>query len=123
VSLHTPLTEETRHLISRAQLGLMKPTAVLINTARGPVVDEVALIDALETGTIAAAGLDVYEREPKVPDRLIVLENVVCLPHLGSATVATRERMARMAAEDLLAVLRGQPPKHPVRQSWHSEEL
>lgn len=114
VSLHTPLTDSTRHLISKARLELMKPTAVLINTARGPVVDEAALIYALEHGTIAAAGLDVYEYEPNIPPELIALDNVVCLPHLGSATGPTRSRMAEMAAADLLAVLTGRPPQHPV---------
>lgn len=115
VTLHTPLTDSTRHLITTAQLRRMKPTAVLINTARGPVVDERALIAALKDGTIAAAGLDVYEHEPAIPAELAALDNVVCLPHLGSATEATRSRMAQMAASDLLAVLSGRQPEHPVQ--------
>ena len=114
VSLHTPLTDQTRHLIGADQLRKMKPTAVLINTARGLVVDEEALIDALRTGSIAAAGLDVYEYEPRISAGLVDLDNVVCLPHLGSATLATRARMAEMVAGDLLAVLRGESPLHPV---------
>jgi glyoxylate reductase len=114
VSLHTPLTEQTHHLIGAAELRKMKRTAVLINTARGPVVDEGALIEALRTGLIAGAGLDVYEQEPKIPAELAALDNVVCLPHLGSATHSTRARMAEMAASDLLAVLRGEPPQNPV---------
>jgi glyoxylate reductase len=114
VSLHTPLTDSTRHLISKARLELMKPTTVLINTARGPVVDEGALIAALKNGTIAAAGLDVYEHEPDISPELTALDNVVCLPHLGSATGPTRSRMAEMAASDLLAVLTGRRPEHPV---------
>ncbi|HUU84309.1 MAG TPA: D-glycerate dehydrogenase [Phycisphaerae bacterium] len=114
VSLHTPLTDDTRHLISKTELQQMKPTAVLINTSRGPVVDEQALVAALKNGTIAAAGLDVYEREPAIPPELAQLDNVVCLPHLGSATGPTRSRMAKMAASDLLAVLSGRKPDHPV---------
>ena len=114
VSLHTPLTEETRHLISSAELQAMKPSAVLINTSRGPVVDEAALVTALKDGVIAAAGLDVYENEPKVTAELLALDNVVCLPHLGSATRSTRSRMAEMAAGDLLAVLSGREPAHRV---------
>ncbi len=114
VSLHTPLTPQTRHLIGAAELQRMKPTAVLINTARGPIVDEAALIEALRQGRIAAAGLDVYEHEPAVPTELAALDNVVCLPHLGSATRATRDQMAEMVASDLLAVLGGEDPRHPV---------
>jgi glyoxylate reductase len=114
VTLHTPLTESTRHLISAAGLDLMKPTAVLINTARGPVVDQGALIDALRTGSIAAAGLDVYEQEPIIPDELMAMDNVVCLPHLGSATRHTRLRMGQMVVENLLAVLSGREPPNPV---------
>jgi glyoxylate reductase len=114
ISLHTPLTEQTHHLIGAAELGRMRRTAVLINTARGPVVDEAALIEALRAGRIAAAGLDVYEHEPEIPAELAALDNVVCLPHLGSATQSTRARMARMAAGDLLAVLRGESPQNRV---------
>jgi glyoxylate reductase len=110
VSLHCPLTPETRHLIDAATLGRMKPTAVLINTTRGPVVDEAALVEALRDGTIAGAGLDVYEHEPIVHPGLLGLENVVLLPHLGSATVETRTAMAVLAAKNVLAVLRGEAP-------------
>jgi glyoxylate reductase len=114
VSIHTPLTEETQHLIGKRELDLMKPTAVLVNTSRGPVVDESALAEALESGRIFAAGLDVYEEEPKVHPKLLELENVVLAPHIGSASMETRDRMARLAAENLAAVLRGEQPKTPV---------
>src|SRR5918997_975563 len=114
VSVHTPLTEETRHLIGGRELDLMKPTAVLVNTSRGPVVDEVSLADALESRRIFAAGLDVYEEEPKVHPKLLELENVVLAPHIGSASMETRDRMATLAAENLRAVLRGEQPKTPV---------
>lgn len=110
VSLHVPLTPETRHLIGRRELELMKPTAFLINTARGPVVDEAALVEALRRGQIGGAGLDVYEREPELSPGLTDLDNVVLLPHLGSATIETRTRMGLMAAENLLAGLRGERP-------------
>jgi len=92
----------------------MKPTAVLINTARGPVIDEPALVQALRAGTIAAAGLDVYEHEPRLSPGLAELPNVVLLPHLGSATVATRRQMSAMVADNVLAVLSGQEPPNPV---------
>jgi lactate dehydrogenase-like 2-hydroxyacid dehydrogenase len=105
VSLHCPLTDETRHMIDAAALARMKPTAVLVNTARGAIVDERALVDALRSGVIAGAGLDVYEREPAVPDELLELENVVLSPHLGSATRATREAMGMLAVSALRAVL------------------
>jgi glyoxylate reductase len=114
VSVHTPLTDETHHLIGPKELGRMKPTAVLVNTSRGPVVDEAALADALAAGRIFAAGLDVYEEEPKVHRKLLELENVVLAPHIGSASVETRDRMAALAAENLAAVLRGEDPKTPV---------
>ena len=114
VSIHTPLTDETRHLIGERELGLMRETAVLVNTSRGPVVDEATLADALEDGRIFAAGLDVYEEEPKVQPTLLELENVVLAPHIGSATIETRDRMATLAAENLAAVLRGEEPKNPV---------
>ncbi|HBD10459.1 MAG TPA: D-glycerate dehydrogenase, partial [Syntrophobacteraceae bacterium] len=110
VSLHVPLTPRTRHLIGSRELQSMKPSACLINTARGAVVDEKALVKALREGVIHAAGLDVYENEPALSPGLVELENVVLLPHVGSATVETRTRMARMAAENLLAGLKGEPP-------------
>lgn len=114
ISLHVPLTEETRHLIDEKAIRAMKRTAILINTARGAVVDQTALIEALQEGRIAAAGLDVYQNEPHVPKELIELENVVLLPHIGSATVSTRSRMARIAADNVIAILGGDPPKTPV---------
>ncbi|MFL5872167.1 MAG: 2-hydroxyacid dehydrogenase [Solirubrobacterales bacterium] len=114
VSLHCPLTPETRHLIGAAELGAMKPTAVLVNAARGPIVDEAALAEALAEDRIAAAGLDVYEREPEVEPRLLGLDNVVLTPHLGSATVETRTAMAELAARNAISVLAGQGPLTPV---------
>ena len=114
VSIHTPLTGETHHLIDARRLGLMKPAAYLINTARGPVVDEDALARALAAGKIAGAGFDVYEEEPKLHPKLADLANTVLLPHIGSATTATRARMARIAVDNLTAVLQGQKPAHPV---------
>ena len=114
VSIHTPLTDETSHLIGADELAKMKPEAVLVNTSRGPVVDEAALADALAEGRIFAAGLDVYEEEPTVHPKLLELENVVLAPHIGSASVETRDRMAVLAAENLVAVLRGEQPENPV---------
>ena len=110
VCLHVSLSEETRHLIGQAELALMKPTAYLINVARGPVVDEKALLAALRSGTIAGAGLDVYEHEPALTPGLVELENVVLLPHVGSATLETRFKMASLAAENLVAGLEGAVP-------------
>lgn len=114
VTLHVPLTDETRHLIDARRLALMKPDAVLVNTSRGPVVDEEALAVALEEGAIFAAGLDVYEREPEVHPRLLVAPRTVLLPHIGSASLATRTRMAQVAAENVVAVLAGGHPENPV---------
>ncbi|HEX5592073.1 MAG TPA: D-glycerate dehydrogenase [Solirubrobacterales bacterium] len=114
VSLHCPLTPETHHLIGAAELASMKRSAVLINAARGPVVDERALAAALAAGEIAAAGLDVYEHEPRVEPALLELENVVLSPHLGSATVETRTAMAELAARNAISVLRGEGPLTPV---------
>lgn len=114
VSLHCPLTPQTRHLIGAAELAAMKPTAILVNTARGPIVDEQALVDALADGTIAGAGLDVYEHEPRPHPRLRELDNVVLLPHVGSAGVATRNAMGRLAVDNVRAVLDGRPPLTPV---------
>ena len=114
VSLHCPATPETRHLIDARALAAMRPGAFLVNTARGDVVDEGALIHALDAGTIAGAGLDVYEREPAVPGALSRLENVVLLPHLGSATEETRVAMALRALDNLRAALAGREPRDRV---------
>ncbi|HUG89032.1 MAG TPA: D-glycerate dehydrogenase [Actinomycetota bacterium] len=114
VSIHLSLSEETRHRFGARELGLMKETAVLVNTSRGPIVDEAALADALANGEIAAAGLDVYEHEPEVHPGLFELENVVLAPHLGSATVETRAAMGMLAARNLVAVLLGERPPTPV---------
>jgi len=114
VSLHCPGGAETHHLIDARRLRLMKPTAVLVNTARGTVVDEGALADALASGRIATAGLDVYEREPVVHPGLLALENVVLLPHLGSATLETRTAMGMRVAENLEAFFDGKPLRDPV---------
>ncbi len=110
VSIHCPYTPATHHLLGEKEFRRMKPGAILINTARGPVVDEKALVAALKEGVIGAAGLDVYEEEPRLAPGLADLPNTVLLPHLGSATVGTREAMARLAAENLIAVLKGQEP-------------
>src|SRR5688572_22562910 len=121
VSIHTPLTSETRHLISREELAMMKPTAILINTARGPVVDESALYGALRHRRIAAAGLDVFEDEPLTMDSpLLTLDNVVVLPHIGSASIATRTRMAVLAGENLRAGLLGERLPNVVNPEVYS---
>ncbi len=114
VSLHCPLSPETRHLVGIRELGIMKKGAILVNTARGPVVDEAALVQALRSGVIAGAGLDVYEDEPRLASGLAGLENAVLAPHLGSATVETRDRMALMVAENILARLKGERPPNLV---------
>jgi glyoxylate reductase len=114
VSLHCPATPETRHLMDARRLALMKPTAFLINTARGDVVDERALVAALEAGTIAGAALDVYEREPAVSAELLTMENVVLLPHLGSATRETRVAMGVRTIENLQAFFSGAAPRDRV---------
>jgi glyoxylate reductase len=114
VSVHTPLSEETRHLIGSRELSLMGESAVLVNTSRGPVVDEAALAEALAEGRIFAAGLDVYEEEPKVHPNLLELENVVLAPHIGSASIETRERMAAMAAENIVVALSGGDPLNAI---------
>ena len=114
LSVHTPLTEETTHLVGAGELGRMKPEAVLVNTSRGPVVDEAALAEALAERRIFSAGLDVYENEPEVHPKLLELENVVLAPHIGSASIETRDKMAATAGEELRAVLRGERPKNLV---------
>jgi glyoxylate reductase len=114
VSLHCPLTTETRHLIDAASFERMKRSAYLINTSRGPVVDEAALARALEDHAIAGAALDVYEDEPRVHPELVALDNVLLVPHLASATVETRTAMADLAVSNVLAVLGGEPPLTPV---------
>lgn len=114
VSLHVPLLAATTHLIGERELRQMRRSAYLINAARGPVVDEAALLHALQQGWIAGAALDVFEREPYVPPALLAMDNVVLLPHLGSASVPTRTRMSVMAAENVLAVLRGERPPNVV---------
>jgi glyoxylate reductase len=116
VSLHLPLDDQTRRLVDSRRLALMKPTAVLVNTSRGPIVDEEALAVALEEGRIFAAGLDVFEHEPEVNPRLLAAPRTVLTPHIGSASTATRTRMARMAAESVQAVLAGQVPRNLVAQ-------
>lgn len=115
VSIHVPFTEDTRHLIDARRIGLMKPTSVLVNTARGPIVDEAALAEALHAGEIFAAGLDVYEHEPAVHPRLLSAPRTVLLPHVGSASVATRTAMGRLAAQSVVDVLSGRVP--PTRVS------
>jgi glyoxylate reductase len=114
VSLHVPLTESTRHLIGAAELAIMKPTAVLVNTARGPVIDENALVDALEAGRLYAAGLDVFDGEPAVNPRLLTAPRTTLLPHVGSATIGTRTRMARLACQGVADVLAGRTPPNAV---------
>jgi glyoxylate reductase len=114
VSLHCPLNDQTRHMIDSAMLMRMKSSAVLINTARGPIVDEVALVEALRQRRIAAAGIDVYENEPSLAPGLAALDNVILLPHIGSATWQTRDEMGRMCARAVIAVLTGQEPQHRV---------
>ena len=115
VSLHCPLTPATHHLIGADELRAMKPTAHLVNTARGPVVDEAALVAALEAGEIAGAGLDVFEDEPRVHPGLLGRDDVVLLPHIGSATVETRTAMADLAVDERARRARGEDPVTPVR--------
>jgi glyoxylate reductase len=114
LSLHAPLTPETRHAIDADALRRMRPGSFLVNTARGALVDEAALVDALRDGPLAGAGLDVYEREPAIHPGLLDLPNVTLLPHVGSATRETRTRMAMLAARNVHAVLTGSPPLNPV---------
>lgn len=117
VTLHVPLTPATKHLIGRKELNLMKEDAILINTSRGPVIDETALIDALREKKIAAAGLDVYEHEPNLPHELTTLGNVVLTPHTASATKECRDEMARIAAENIIDVFGGKTPLGLVKVS------
>lgn len=114
VSLHTPLTEETHHLLGAAELSLMKPEAILVNTSRGPVVDEGALVTALREGQLGGVGLDVFEREPEVHPGLLKEPRAVLAPHAASATVETRTLMAEMAAQGIVDVLQGRTPQHVV---------
>lgn len=114
ISLHVPLTDQTRHLIGQREFETMKDTAVLINTARGPIVDEKALVNALREGLIWGAGLDVYEREPEFEKGLKGLDNVILATHVGSATIEARTSMAMMAAENVVSVLSGGKPLNPV---------
>jgi glyoxylate reductase len=114
LSIHAPLGEQTRHAFATSEFRHMKSSALLLNTSRGPLVDEAALVTALERGEIAGAGLDVYEREPEVHPGLVDRDDVVLLPHLGSATRHTRRRMAEIALDNAVAVLRGQSPTTPV---------
>ncbi len=114
ISLHVPLNDETRHLFHAETFSKMKPGSLLLNTSRGPVIDEVALTRALETGPIAGAGLDVYENEPAITPALLDDDRVVLMPHAGSATVETRREMARMVVEDVRRVLSGEKPVRPV---------
>ncbi len=114
ISIHTPLNHQTHRLIDAAALAKMKRGAFLINTARGPIIDEAALCDALESGHLGGAGLDVYEFEPDVSPRLLKMPNVVLAPHIGSATFETRSAMARIAATDVYRFLKGQKPLHVV---------
>lgn len=115
VSLHTPLTEATRHIINRQAIARMKAGAYIVNTSRGPLIDEDALCDALESGHLRGAALDVYENEPVVSPRLIAMKNVVVVPHIGSATDEARNAMARSAATDVFRFLKGQQVLHSVR--------
>jgi glyoxylate reductase len=123
LSLHVPLTPETRHAIGATELALMKPTAFVINVARGPILDEEALVQALQAGRLAGAGLDVFENEPKVHPALLSLDNVTMMPHVGSATAETRLRMAMLASENLLAALRGERPKNLVNPVAFSPQI
>ena len=114
VSLHVPLNPETHHLIDAAAINRMKPTAYVVNTSRGPVIDEVALTEALVSGRLASAALDVFEREPALDRRLLELDNVILTPHVGSGTTEARTAMAELAVKNVLAVLAGSRPLTPV---------
>lgn len=121
VSVHVPLTPKTTHLISSRELDMMKSTAYLINTARGPIVDEKALVSALRNGIIAGAGLDVFEREPELEPGLVDLDNAVIVPHVGSGTVATRIKMGNMAATNLIAMVQDEDPPNCVNPAWKQQ--
>jgi glyoxylate reductase len=114
VSLNVPLTEQTKHLLGENELALMKPTAFLINTSRGPVIDEKALVEILRAGKIGGAGLDVYENEPSLTPGLTGLGNVILLPHVGSATLETRLKMGMLAVKNLIAGMEGRMPPNIV---------
>ena len=114
LSIHVPLSAKTRHLIGAKELRMMKPGAILINTARGPIVDEAALAKALKSGHLASAGLDVFEREPEIHPELLKLENVVLLPHIGSATDAARRKMLETALRNCIAALKGEVPPNAL---------
>lgn len=116
ISIHTPLNDKTHHLIGEKELSLMKETAILVNTSRGPVIDEEKLASASKNNSIAGAGIDVYENEPEVSKKLIGLKNVVITPHIGSASYETRSKMAEMAAQSIIDVLEGRTPKNVVNR-------
>ena len=122
VSVHVPLTGTTRHLVSTAQFATMKPTAVLVNTSRGPVVDEAALAEALKGHQIFAAGIDVYENEPDVHPELLKLDNVILAPHIASASVRTRSQMSEMAARNLITGVRGGRPPNIVNPEVFNQQ-
>jgi glyoxylate reductase len=109
-----PLTADTKNVLSRERIARLKPTAIVVNTARGGVLDDAALAEALAAGRLGGAGLDVFPDEPRVPEAYLRLENVVLTPHLGSGTRETRAAMARLVLEDVARVARGEPPRHPV---------
>jgi len=119
ISVHVPLVPETHHLISKNEFKLMKKTSILINTSRGPVVDERALVEALKQGEIWGAGLDVYENEPLLEPGLKDIDNVVLLPHIGSATEETRTQMGLMAVKNILAALNGELPPNCLNPQIH----
>ncbi len=115
ITMHTALTEETKHLINAEKLGMMKPTAYLVNTSRGPIVDEAALVEVLKEKKIAGAALDVFEKEPELMPGLVDLDNVILTPHTASGTEGTRNKMSQMAASNVIAVLAGETPPNPVK--------
>ena len=115
VTIHVPLLDSTKHLINKERLAMMKPSAYLINTSRGPVVDEAALVDALKNGVIRGAAIDVFENEPKMAEGLAALPNVIITPHIAPATVGTRGAMGELAAQNIIAILSGKPPVTEVK--------